>query len=55
MSGDMGWFDKCGDIFTVYCWPFSISLILALFAQLVGTSAFLYYGPEVLKSTDVDV
>lgn len=30
-------------------------MTLAAFAQLVGTSAFLYYGPEVLKDTDVDV
>jgi len=49
------WADKCGDIFTTYCWPFSIALLLALFSQLVGTSAFLYYGPEILKDADVDV
>lgn len=49
------WADKCGDILTTYLWPFTIALTLALFSQLVGTSAFLYYGPEVLKDADVDV
>lgn len=51
----MSYSDKCGDIMSTYCWPFSISLILTALAQLVGSSAFLYYGPEVLKDTDADV
>lgn len=46
---------KCEDIFTTYFKPFSIALGLAAFGQLVGTSSFLYYGPEIFEMTQSDV
>lgn len=54
-SKNVGYWKKCSHIFTTFLKPFGISLGLAAFAQLVGTSAFLYYGPSVLKDTQIDV
>lgn len=42
---------KCRDLFGTYGKSFGIAIILATFSQLVGTSAFLNYGPEVIKMT----
>lgn len=38
---------KCTDIFTTYLKPLSISIGLVFFLQLVGSSAFLYYGADI--------
>jgi hypothetical protein len=32
-----------------------ISITLAILSQLVGTSAFLYYGPEIIEKSNADV
>jgi len=42
-------------MWSIYTWPFFIVCILVAFGQLCGISAFLYYGPEVIKQTDADV
>ena len=46
---------KCRDLFGSYLYPFSISVILASLNQLVGTSAFLYYGPEIIELAHSDI
>lgn len=47
---------KCSDIFGgVYTKPFVIAITLASLSQLVGTSAFLYYGPEIIEQSQVDI
>lgn len=42
-------------MFGTYLKPFLIALALASFNQFIGTSAFLYYGPEIFEMTDADV
>lgn len=48
-SKNVGYWKKCEDLFTTYLKPFMLAIILAAFNQFVGTSAFLYYGPEVIE------
>lgn len=46
---------KCSDLFGTYLKPFMLAIGLASFNQFVGTSAFLYYGPEIIENSNADV
>jgi hypothetical protein len=48
-SKDVNYFVKISHLFGVFCKPFTIAIILAALNQFVGTSAFLYYGPEIIE------
>lgn len=54
-SGEVNYFVKMGHLFTVYLKPFVLSVVLAALNQFVGTSAFLYYGPEIIMMTHADM
>lgn len=46
---------KWADLCTTYRKPLWICIGLAFFSQAVGTSAFLYYGPEIIINSHPDL
>ena len=46
---------KYTDLFTIYFKPFVISLGMSFFAQLIGVSAFLYYGSDIFEQAGNDL
>lgn len=54
-SKGVDYFVKCKDLFGAYFHPFILAVALASFNQFVGTSAFLYYGPELIELAQSDI
>ena len=46
---------KWGDLFSTYAKPFFISIGMSTFAQLIGISAFLYYGSDIFEQAGNDL
>ena len=46
---------KWSDLFSTYKKPFYISIGMSFFAQLIGISAFLYYGSDIFEQAGNDI